>query len=334
LRRATAAAPDNAVASARLADVLMLKGDWAAAEAEARRSAGTTDPQGIGALELATVLSARNRHPEAIKVYQQALEKNPDNAVALEGLAASLAAQGNKAEALEFLREHAQKHPESVNARLALGRVLAAQGQGKEAAQVLESLITDQPGTVGAYLALAAMYPTDQNARMDIYRRGLVAIPGNVDIGLMLAGEHLVADRVDEAIRLQEELLAANPGREPIINDLVATLLDYRYQDPAVLKRAVQLAQLLASSQNPLWLDTVGWAYYRTGDNERALQFLKEAAAGAADVPAIRYHLGMARLKANDRAGAREELRVALARPDEKFPGVDEARKALAGLGP
>ncbi len=334
LRGITGRDPGNAQAGALLADVLLLKGDVAGAETEARRIAATADRQGIGAFELGRVLATRKRYNEAAQAYLQALSVNPDNPAILTGLAASLYAADQKTQAIAVLREQVQKNPGGPNARLLLGNMLAGEGPAasRETQALFESVIKDQPGLPAGYLATAALYPEDPQARIKAYQRGLAAIPANPDIGLQLAAEYQLAGQGEEAIRLYEELLVANPGYPEIMNDLAAALLDYRDQDPASIRRALELADQLTSTDNPLVMDTVGWAYLHAGKNDQAVRYLERAAAAPDAVPAIYYHLGMAYVAAGNPAGARQALEKALAPADVAFVGVAEARRTLLDL--
>lgn len=333
LRRLTAKDPANLEAGALLTDVLLLQGDLAAAETEARRIAALTDPRGIGAFELGRVLATQKRYDDAAKAYLEALGRNPDNLTILQALAASLLAQDKKAAAIAMLREQVRTNPSGSNARLLLGSVLAGEKSGSpETLSLFESVVRDQPADPAGYLAIASLYPDDPAARIGAFRRGLAAAPGNPELGLALAAEYWLSGQIDAAITIYEELLAANPGRLDVMNELAAALLDYRYQEPASLRRALELADQLAGTTNPLVMDTVGWAYYRAGKTAEAVGYLERAAAGASDVPAIHYHLGMAYLASGNRPGARQALAKAVAAPGADFPGLAEARETLAEL--
>lgn len=331
LRRIAETNAGNVQIGALLSEVLAMQGDWQAAETEARRIAAIEDRLGIGAYQLGQVLEGQKRHADAARAYGQALDKNPDDLLALRGLSRALRAQGKQDELVADLRARAKARPESVNARLVLGSALASQGKDKEALAALESVIGDQPGLPDAYLALADLHPDDANARVEAYRRGLAAIPGNPQLGFMLGVEYQGLGRVDAAIALFEDMLAANPKLEWAANDLAAMLLDYRYKDPASLERALRLAESLAQSDNPAVLDTVGWAYYRAGRSDEAVRYLERAAAGVGNEPAVQYHLGMAYLAAGNPVNARQGLERALA-ADTKFVGAEDAQRALEGL--
>ena len=166
---------------------------------------------------------------------------------------------------------------------------------------------------------------------MATLRRGLAAVPGDPGLGVPLAEEYERARRYDEAMRTYEELLKVNAGLIAARNNLASLLLDHR-TDTASFRRALELATPFAESRNPLLLDTLGWAHYRNGDHGQAVHELERAVAASANVPALRYHLGMAYLAANNPVGARQELGKALSEPKADFPGIAEARQALAKL--
>ena len=88
----------------------------------------------------------------------------------------------------------------------------------------------------------------------------------------------------------------------------------------------------IESSNDPLLLDTVGWAYYRAGEFAQAVSMLERVVAKDDRVPVYHYHLGMAYLAMGNQVGARQQLEQAVA-GDAQYVGIDEARAALAKLG-
>ncbi|MBM4221998.1 MAG: tetratricopeptide repeat protein, partial [Gammaproteobacteria bacterium] len=127
-----------------------------------------------------------------------------------------------------------------------------------------------------------------------------------------------------------EKLRAVHPKADALANNLANLLLDYR-TDKDSLQQALRLSTPFASSTDPALLDTLGWAHYRNADPAQAVRLLERAAAAQGDSAPIRYHLGMAYLAVNNRAGARQELARAVA-SDSDYRGLDEARETLAGL--
>jgi tetratricopeptide (TPR) repeat protein len=310
----------------------VLQDDWEAAEAEARRIVATEDAQGIGAFQLGRVLEAQKQYEQATEAFMLALEKNPEAVQMLQGLARSLNAQGRDEETIAYLRRQVKEYPDQLGARLMLGGALSGQGQTDEAKEIFESVIASDPALSVGYIALAGLYGTDPDARVEIYRRGLTAIPAHPQLGLLLATEYEVQGRYDEAIDLYDELLDANPDVALALNNLAALLLDFRYDDRASVQRALELAERLDETDNPAVIDTVGWAYYRAGDAQKAVGYLERAVAGAGEAPVLRYHLGMAYLAADNPVGAKQELDKALQLAKADFVGIEEARATLASL--
>jgi len=77
--------------------------------------------------------------------------------------------------------------------------------------------------------------------------------------------------------------------------------------------------------------DTLGWIYYRQGAHQLAIRHFEQAARQQPASPVYRFHLGLARLKAGDTAGARDALKQAV-EANRPFEGLNEARRTLAGL--
>jgi len=324
---------ENVAASILVVELLMQQENWPAAETKARELAAGVDPTGIGSAQLGQVFEGQQRYEEAAGAYAQALEKSPDSIPMLQGLARSLIAQGQHDEMLTLLNRRAAEYPDNMGIRLMLGGALTDDGQTSAALDVFESVIAEQPGLSPAYVAIASLYPDDVVKRVRVLRRGLDALPGNMPISSLLVNEYQREGRFAELIALYEGLLVVHPENLEVMNNLVATLADHRFQDPADVERMVELADRLAGTDNPLIMDTVGWAYYRGGIYDRAVRYLERAVAEVSEFPTIHYHLGMAYLAAGNRVGAKQELEKAVASGNADFDGVEEARKVLATLG-
>jgi tetratricopeptide (TPR) repeat protein len=137
--------------------------------------------------------------------------------------------------------------------------------------------------------------------------------------------------RIDDAIAAYEEILAVTPELPAVANNLAALIADYR-TDEASLNQALDLALQFKDSDNPAFLDTLGWVYYRLGDFEEAVPYLEKSVEAAGSVSVLRYHLGMAYIAVGKTMSGKKELEAALANEDATFTGVEEARAALAEL--
>ena len=158
------------------------------------------------------------------------------------------------------------------------------------------------------------------------------AIPQNVDLLNDLAGLLFTAGRHDEAIATYERVIALQPDSDFAINNFAAITADYLRNDPAALDKALNLATRFRTSNNPLFLDTLGWLYYRKGDYAVAATYLERATNLAPDRTDLRYHLGMALARSGQSERAITELRRVVAANMQEFDGLAEAKAMLAEL--
>ncbi|RKY05682.1 hypothetical protein DRP77_00195, partial [Candidatus Poribacteria bacterium] len=82
--------------------------------------------------------------------------------------------------------------------------------------------------------------------------------------------------------------------------------------------------------KTPSVLDTLGWAYYKRGDIDRALENILQAVKLGTNEADVYYHLGLVYMKKGMRGKAREAFRKAL-ELNPKFDKADEIRRLLGG---
>ncbi|MEJ5252852.1 MAG: tetratricopeptide repeat protein [Armatimonadota bacterium] len=115
--------------------------------------------------------------------------------------------------------------------------------------------------------------------------------------------------RYEEAFRCYDEVLSRTPDNPLTLNNYAYTLA----QANTRLDEAEAMANraLAAEPNNPIYLDTLGWIYYRQGRYVQAVQVLEQAVQDAPQEPELRYHLGMAYWMRGRLPEARVELRKA-----------------------
>ncbi|MCB1904525.1 MAG: tetratricopeptide repeat protein, partial [Gammaproteobacteria bacterium] len=97
------------------------------------------------------------------------------------------------------------------------------------------------------------------------------------------------------------------------------------------LSKAASLVQRFELSDNPVYLDTLGWVNFKQGKSEQAIGILKRAVEGQGNNPEIRYHLGAAYYEAGRTEDAKKELEMSLASGVE-FEGIERAKQLLADI--
>ena len=98
-------------------------------------------------------------------------------------------------------------------------------------------------------------------------------------------------------------------------------------------KAAISTAELALSKSNnePIIVDTLGWALFQDGQIDAALLRLRDARLRSPSNPEVRYHLAATLAKAGKRTEARDELQAAL-RENLPFEGQAEAKALLDTL--
>ena len=161
------------------------------------------------------------------------------------------------------------------------------------------------------------------------YKKGLKAIQNDQRLATELADLYEKQKKYSEAVKLYESVLENNPDNELAINNL-ASILTQHIGDEKSLAHAMKLAKRFEYSDQPVYIDTLGWIYYKTGDAKKASDLLSRAVELAPKVPHFNYHLGMALFKLGD-PRTKVYLSNAL-QSDLKFPGRENAVKTLALL--
>src|SRR5690606_37184533 len=96
--------------------------------------------------------------------------------------------------------------------------------------------------------------------------------------------------RYDRAERTFRELIAANDAHAPALNYLGYMLAERGRK----LEEALSFIEraLAIDENNPAYLDSLGWAYFRLGRFDEAREPLERAAKALPNVSVINDHLG------------------------------------------
>jgi tetratricopeptide (TPR) repeat protein len=317
--------------SRALIGLLLSQKQMAAAEEEAARVAKLPGKEAIGDFLLGGVYQARGEFEMATEAFERSLQRSPTAREPLRGMVASLVRLDRTDEAIAYLKNMQQENPDNLYAKTLLGQVLAGTGNSGEAQEIFESALEADESWLPAYTALAGLQQGDISSQINTYKRGLEAVPESQELVLLLGTAYERSGQVEEAIASYENALEANPDSLAVANNLAALLADNR-SDTKSLEYALELASQFSDSDNPAFLDTLGWIHYRLGNYSEALPLMEKAVEAAGQVAVLRYHLGMGYFAAGKPELAKVELETALAADNVEFTGVDEARATLSKL--
>ena len=264
--------------------------------------------------------------------FQSALDHAPDAIEPLSQLVKSYLALKQQEQAVAKLREVIGKHPKHFVAHNLLGELSLADKKFDAAAAEFKTAIEQNPKWPIPYRNLASAYIASKRSddAVAILKEGIEKTGGQPLLVTGLASYLEETGQLDSAIEQYEQALKAQPDSQLAANNLAMLLIEYRTDD-ASKKRARELVTPLRNSNQPAFIDTVGWIEYKLGEYEQAVNFLEKAVDAAPDAGLMHYHLGMAYLAKGNKVGAREHLAKAVD-SNQPFKGLDEAKKALQDL--
>ncbi len=249
-------------------------------------------PNDVDALYAVGLLSMQtNRLDDARTYLKQVIAKRPDHDQARLYLGQAAEQDKNWTEAQEWYAG-IQPGESYFEAQARLAVVVAKQGRTDEARERLHNIDTTTPQQrVQLILAEEQVLREARRYReaYDVLNRALGAMPDDKDL---MYARALVAEKLDKLDVVESDLraiLKQDPKNVHALNALGYTLADRttRFEEAKEL-----LDQALALKPDDAFiLDSVGWLYFRMGNNAEAIKYLKRALATRSDAE-IAAHLG------------------------------------------
>jgi Flp pilus assembly protein TadD len=154
--------------------------------------------------------------------------------------------------------------------------------------------------------------------------------PDNDRYRFTLGAAYDEANDKERAMAEMRRAIALNPRNAAALNYLGFTLADLGIQlDEAerLIRRALEL-----QPKDGIYIDSLGWVFYRRGDYQRAVEQLERAVELAGEDPTIVEHLGDAYLRQGRRDAAMRVYRDALLRSKDAVQ-IDRLKGKIQSLG-
>lgn len=171
-------------------------------------------------------LESRTLFAPAMRDYEEAIEKNPDNAEVkaeahyrIGAMANELGNSGFAADRFRAALEENATHPKAKRALTThhINRGAAARLQGRigDARRELEAAVRVDPSSAVAHLELGRTYEAEDRLddALHTYEAAARAAPSNIDVQLALGHASLAKRQYDQAITALTAALAGNPDR-------------------------------------------------------------------------------------------------------------------------
>jgi putative PEP-CTERM system TPR-repeat lipoprotein len=320
--------PDRLEALSLLGGAQMAAGDNQGAVVTFSRLAQKAPNSPDALLKLASAQIADRQTDSARKSLLSAIKLNPAFLEAQEALV-RLELQDKKPDAaIKIARQLQTRFPKNhVGFDLEAG-ILMALKQYAQAAKAYDQSLAAGAGSMSVIrLHNALSLAGDAKSADQRLSKWLSQHPSDMAVRSYAAENMVAFGRSDEAIRLYEELLKANPNDLIALNNL-ANLYSNRKD-----MRAVPMAEraLTLAPENAGVLDTLGWILVEQGQLPRGLNLLQQAAAKTPDAASIRYHYAVALARSGKRTEAKKEL-SSLINTNKPFPELDQAKALFRTL--
>jgi len=245
--------------------------------------------------QLQGIISAnKGDYDKSIVSLRQAFEDSGGAYSSMVLLIKSYIKAGKINDAHAFIEDILRANPDNIDPLFIKAELFLIQGEITKAEEVYNNIIQLKPEVINTYQQLAKLYlaRNDKSLALSALNNGLNAIPNAVSLLLAKASIYESQNKMDDAIAVYDSILGISPNAEVAINNLASLLTDFR-DDGESLKRAYQLALRLNVEKLPQFKDTLGWAYYKIGNIQKANQLFMQAVEDLPDDPDLRYHLGV-----------------------------------------
>jgi tetratricopeptide (TPR) repeat protein len=245
---------------------------------------------------LGRVYRRQEKYPAALDAFRKMSALGPVQAkqARLE-IIATYEASGQIDPAIAEARQAMEQEPHDRNLKITYALLLGEKEQTDDAAKMLEGLLTGSPDDLQIYLTLAQVYESgrrypeaEQAAR---HAESLAKRPEDHSLVWLLLGA--IYQREKQYDRAEQEFrkaLAVNPRDATVLNDYGYMLAERGVR----LDEAMSLVEraLNEDGDNPAFLDSLGWAYYKGNRLMDAERYLLKAIARSGHDPTILTHLG------------------------------------------
>lgn len=315
-----------------LASIQLMQQDWQGAEetAKAIESANAQDPS-VNRI-LGAAYAGLGDYGGAIDALKKANEETPLSGRPLAALVRIYLKDGKAADAEKMLQGMIASDAKNYEAIVLLAQVYKTQKDEAQFRSTLKQAIAAAPDRLEAVEMLYRDYMInkDPDAAKQFLDDQLASKPDNDGVKILKADYFIATNKPEEAMALYADVLTRRPN-DLIASNNYASLLSETKDDEASRAKALQVASVLKDAQNPYFVDTYGWALYRTGDYAGAVKALEKASAGAPAMVEITYHLGAAYAAAGDKEKARAALQKVVQAGDTPF--LEKAKALLAKNG-
>jgi len=255
-------------------------------------------------------------YPQAMDTFKQILALGPMQGPRAEMLIIeTLRNQHQPDKAMAEANAALKAYPKNQELGIEHATMMGEAGHVDEAVAELAAFLTHRPMDRSIYVSIAQVYLQAKrfgDAQQAVQKAlDLSPTPEDQEFALYVQGSIFEREKkYDQAEQTFKKVLSADPLYSPAAN-----YLGYMLADRGVrLEESVKYIQkaLQTDPDNPAYLDSLGWAYFKMSRYDLAAPPLERAASKIQDDPTIHEHLGNLYLRMGKPAQAEQEWERAL----------------------
>jgi tetratricopeptide (TPR) repeat protein len=285
------------------------------------------------ALQLGVLRLREGSMDQADSLLLSASALDPKDPDPLRWLALSALERRDPEAALERSRRLLALDPHAPGSRTLMAECLHLAGRDEEALAIADSVLAADPRREDAGMLSARIHRERKEYGEAISRLGDIvdASPQDREARFQLAATLEMAGEVDSSLAMFDQLLAEDPGDARAWNHSGYMCIERGIRLTEALDRVERALKL--DPDNPAFLDSEGWGWFKMGRPKRAIVPLRRAAELAPHEPVILRHLGQVQLELGLTKEAQESFRNAarLSSEDPEAPSTHEGREGSRG---
>lgn len=247
----------------------------------------------------AVIKRLKGEHLESINISKYILSMNTFIPASLDNIIENFSIQNQHHSSTLFLKSYIKTNPNELYAVQLLAQELQRSKDYISAENLLSQYLIENPDWNEGHIELSRLYATQENWHKSINSALKANTQNNLQLLLLLASTYEKINNTEQAIHYYKKALTLNPKMQAIINNL-ALLLAGDGNDPTRLNEAYSIARPFKDTNQPLYLDTLGWIYYLKEEYQQAAALLEKAIFHAPNQLITHYHLGLTLYEINE----------------------------------
>jgi tetratricopeptide (TPR) repeat protein len=257
-------------------------------------------------LQIALIYGEKKEFSKAIDQLTSILKAKPTELKVRDYLGYLYEQTKEFPKAIEAYQFNIQLEPTFTESHIHLGVLQYRLKNFSEAIRHLREAVRLTPKQPEPHIVLGlAHLQTDQFEKAsEAFEEGIQHNPKSADLHFNLGTAYDKMNRFEDVVQTMETALSLDPHHADALN-----YLGYSYAERGIkIDQAVSLTRraVALKPENGYYIDSLGWAFYKSGLLAEALTEIKRAVALVGDDPVIYEHMGEIYMKQQKLADARE----------------------------